>query len=99
MSDAKTSTLRDVGPVLEASDAGRAIVAAIRALNAGVRIQDRGAYLRVSVPGRCVVTRQAIEAELGRALEWPRALELVMPSFQGLLSLGDESAEWRLERS
>lgn len=89
----------DVGPVLEATDAGRAVVAAIVALNPDARIQDRGAYLRVSVPGRCVVTRSAIEAELGRAVEWPGGLELVMPAFQGLLSLDEDGAEWRLERA
>lgn len=88
----------DVGPVLEANDAGRAVVAAIQRLNAGVRVQDRGAYLRVSVPGTCVVTRRAIEDELGRTLEWPSGLELVMPAFQGLLSLDEERAEWRLAR-
>jgi hypothetical protein len=88
----------EVGPVLEASDSGRAVVAAIVALNPGARVQDRGAYLRVCVPGRCVVTRSAIEAELGRGLDWPGGLELVMPAFQGLLSLDDERAEWRLER-
>jgi hypothetical protein len=88
----------EVGPVLEANDAGRAVVTAIQSLNAGVRVQDRGAYLRVSVPGTCVVTRRAIEAVLGRSLEWPSGLELVMPAFQGLLSLDDERAEWRLER-
>lgn len=89
----------DVGPVLEATDAGRAVVAAIVALNPEARIQDRGAYLRVSVPGRCVVTRSAIEAELGREVEWPGGLELVMPAFQGLLSLDEDGAEWRLERA
>ena len=88
----------DLGPVLEANDSGRAVVAAIVAQNPGARIQDRGAYLRVSVPGRCIVTRSAIEAELGRKLDWPGGLELVMPAFQGLLSLDDERAEWRLER-
>jgi toluene monooxygenase system protein D len=89
----------DVGPVLEANDAGRAVVTAIQSLNDGVRVQDRGAYLRVSVPGRCVVTRRAIETALGRSLEWPGGLELVMPAFQGIFSLDDERAEWRFERA
>ena len=98
MSSSETALLARVGPVLEASDSGRAVVAAIVHLNPEAQVQDRGAYFRVSVPGRCVVTRQAIEAELGHGLEWPGGLELVMPAFQGLLSLDDERAEWRLER-
>ena len=94
----QTRSTSDVGPVLEANDAGRAVVAAIQRLNAGVRVHDRGAYLRVCVPGTCVVTRHAIEEALGRSVDWPSGLELVMPAFQGLLSLDDERAEWRLER-
>ena len=96
MSDARPAS--NVGPVLEACDAGRAVAAAIQTLNDGARVEDRGAYLRVSVPGTCVVTRRAIEAALGRSLEWPRGLELVMPAFQGLFSLDAERAEWSFER-
>lgn len=88
-----------VGPVLEASDTGRAVVAAICASNQAVRVDDRGAYLRVSAPRRCVVTRRDVERELGRPLAWPRDLELVMPAFQGLIRLDEEQAEWRLERA
>ena len=99
MSETRGDSRPDVGPVLEASESGRAVVAAIVHLNPEARVQDRGAYLRVSVPGRCVVTRRAIEAELGHGLEWPGGLELVMPAFQGLLSLDEDRAEWRLERA
>ena len=86
-----------VGPVLEASETGRAVAAAILTTNAGANIDDRGAYLRVSVPGHCVVERRAIEAQLGRHFTLPRDLELVMPAFQGRLSMDDERVEWRFE--
>lgn len=99
MSEPRTGAPPGVGPVLEASESGRAVVAAIVHLNPEARVQDRGAYLRVSVPGRCVVTRSAIETELGHGFEWPGGLELVMPAFQGLLSLDEEAAEWRLDRT
>lgn len=88
-----------VGPVLEASETGRAVAAAILTSNAEATLEDRGAYLRVSVPGRCVVTRSDIEERLGRAFVLPRDLELVMPAFQGLLRLSDDGAEWRFEAS
>lgn len=99
MATAEPDRSEAVGPVLEASDMGRAVVAAILASNANVRVDDRGAYLRVSVPRCCVVTRRAVETELGRPLSWPRELELVMPAFQGLIRMDDESAVWRLERT
>lgn len=83
-----------VGPVLLPSEVGLAVLAAIRASNLDVRIQDRGAYLRVLSQSRCVVTRQAIEAELGRPVRLPSDLELCMPSFKGRLRVDAELAVW-----
>ncbi len=86
-----------VGPVLEANDIGRAVAAAILTSNAEANVDDRGAYLRISVPGRCVVSRSAIETQLGRHFTLPCDLELVMPSFQGQISIDDDRVEWRFE--
>jgi toluene monooxygenase system protein D len=83
-----------VGPVLEASDTSRAVVAAIRELNAAVIVEDQGAYLRVLVPRRCVVTRRAIESNLGRPFRLPADLEPLMPAFKGLLQMSDEEVVW-----
>jgi toluene monooxygenase system protein D len=83
-----------VGPVLEASETGRAVIAAIRADNADVVVIDRDAYLRVLVPGRCRVTRAAIEEALGRAFRLPGDLELVMPSFKGAFTVTTDEAIW-----
>jgi toluene monooxygenase system protein D len=83
--------------VLEANDIGRAVVAAILTSNAEAHVDDRGAYLRVSVPGRCVVTRSAIEKQLGRHFTLPCDLELVMPAFQGRIRIDDDGVEWRFE--
>lgn len=83
-----------VGPVLEAGETARAVVAAVRQLNGDVVVLDRGSYLRVLVPGRCVVTREAIEQALGRPFRLPGDLEMVMPSFKGLLRMGNEEAVW-----
>lgn len=83
-----------VGPVLEANDVGRAVVAAIREHNGGVEIQDRGSYLRVLVPGRCTVSRQAVERVLGRAFRLPSDLESIMPSFRGTFSVTENEAVW-----
>lgn len=86
-----------VGPVLEAGEAARAVVAAIRDLNPGVEVRDRGAYLRVQAPRRCVVTREAIERSLGRPFELPGDLECLMPSFKGRFQVSDAQASWTSE--
>ena len=86
-----------VGPVLEASDTARAVVAAIRQLNGAAVVEDRGSYLRVLVPQRCVVTRRAIESELGRPFRLPADLEVLMPAFKGTLQLSEEEAVWSFQ--
>lgn len=83
-----------VGPVLEVGEASAAIVNAIRELNRDVTVHDRGSYLRVLVPERCVVTRSAIERALGRAFRLPEDLEAVMPAFKGELAIGKDEVSW-----
>jgi hypothetical protein len=83
-----------VGPVLEVGDAAEAVVAAIREQHPDAQVLDRGSYWRVLVPGRCTVSRAAIEARLGRAFVLPGDLERVMPSFKGRFAVTDETATW-----
>lgn len=85
-----------VGPVLAAGPVADAIVAAIRRLNAEVAVKSRGAYVRVLVPGRCVVSRAAIEEALGRPFRLPGDLERAMPAFKGRLRVTGDQAEWAL---
>jgi len=86
----------DVGPVLQAGALASAVVDAIRALNEGARVVDRGAYLRVLCPRRCVVTRAAIEQRTGTPFRLPGDLELVMSSFKGRFVVDDDQARWEL---
>ena len=84
-----------VGPVLEADgDLVEAIVSAIRDAHPDAAVIDRGGYLRVLVPGRCVVQRAAVERALGRPFRLPGDLELVMPSFQGAIEITDDQVVW-----
>jgi hypothetical protein len=87
-------TADSVGPVLEVGELATAIVAAIRDANANVTVVDRGSYVRVLVPHRCIVRRDAIERALGRAFVLPGDLERAMPSFKGVLTIDSEQAMW-----
>jgi hypothetical protein len=87
-------TERSVGPVLVGGPTSRAVVAAIEELNRGATIVYRQGYVRVRVPGRCVVTRAAIEAHLGRPFELCTELEPLLASFAGHLTLTPEEARW-----
>jgi toluene monooxygenase system protein D len=84
-----------VGPVLQATPLGRAIAVAIQSNNDGVAIQDEGAYLRVTARGTCQVSRAAVEAEFGQAVQFPGDLEVIMSSFAGLVSMSENEAVWR----
>jgi toluene monooxygenase system protein D len=93
---APPADVRDrVGPVLEADgDLVEAIVSAIRDNHPDAAVIDRGGYLRVLVPGRCVVQRTAVERALGRPFRLPGDLELVMPSFKGAIEITDDQVVW-----
>src|SRR5206468_10845035 len=87
-----------VGPVLETGETARAVIAAIRELNEAVEVRDRGSYVRVLVPQRCRVTRDAIEHTLGRPFRLPGDLEIVMPSFKGMFRVTGDEAVWEAGR-
>jgi hypothetical protein len=83
-----------VGPVLTKGRRAEAVVAAIREQNQNTEVVDRGAYLRVSVPISCTVTREAIERHAGEPFLFPSDLEMIMPSFRGRLAIDEDVAVW-----
>jgi toluene monooxygenase system protein D len=85
-----------VGPVLQSGVAADAVIAAIAELNPDVELLDRGAYVRVLVPNRCVVTRAAIELRTQRPFHLPRDLEAIMSSFKGRFRVTADEASWEL---
>jgi toluene monooxygenase system protein D len=85
-----------VGPVLHSGGASEAVIAAIRELNPATEVVDRGGYLRVLVPGRCRLTRAAVERHSGQPFRLPGDLESVMSSFKGRFTVSEEEACWEL---
>jgi hypothetical protein len=92
-------TANSVGPVLTKGRRADAVIAAIRELNEDTEVVDRGAYLRVSVPLSCTVTRQAIEKHAGETFLFPSDLEMIMPSFKGRLALTEDVAVWNFREA
>lgn len=83
-----------VGPVLRKNQLAAHVIEAIRSLNPDAKIVDRGAYVRVLVPTRCLLTRSAVEQHSGQPFAMPGQLEAIMPSFKGLFSIDEERATW-----
>jgi toluene monooxygenase system protein D len=83
-----------VGPVLQATPFGQAVVAAIQAENDDVVVRDEGAYIRVHTPSVCRLTKAEVEAQLGDVVRFPGDLEVVMASFSGLIEMTETGATW-----
>ncbi|MCX9191527.1 monooxygenase [Carbonactinospora thermoautotrophica] len=90
-----------VGPVVRGvnADLADALITAIEADNPGseVIVEDRGGYIRISVPQRCRVTRASLEEALGHSFRLSQ-LEPALSAFSGRLKLTDDEAIWYLER-
>lgn len=100
MTDTQARQVNMVGPVVRGVDCdiADALIAAIETDNPGVQpvVEDRGGYIRVSMPGRCRVTRHSLEAELGR--DFPLSeLEPALSAFAGRVKFTDDEVLWYLE--
>jgi toluene monooxygenase system ferredoxin subunit len=95
--DVQQDLSRGVGPVLISHPSANAMVDAIRRLNPSVEVLQRGSYIRILAPQRCLLTRRAVEDVLGQPFDMRCQLETLMPSFQGRLHLGDDEAVWTQE--
>jgi toluene monooxygenase system protein D len=80
--------------VLECGETAEAVIVALRADNDRLVVLDRGAYLRIHAPGRCVLRRRSVEHALGRPFRLPADLERIMPSFAGRLTCDEDAATW-----
>ena len=83
-----------VGPVLLAGPVAQAVIATIRELCADVSVLDRGSYLRVTAPLRCLLDCKRLEKHLGHSFVLPGDLEAVMPAFRGRLTIDERRACW-----
>jgi hypothetical protein len=97
MSTQSVTPVAEAGPVLTRGPTSEALVGLIRSLHPGARLVDRGAYLRVLVPGGCRLSRADIEGRLGRPFRLPADLEELMPSWKGTLAMSDDEVSWGAE--
>ncbi|KJR07749.1 MULTISPECIES: MmoB/DmpM family protein [Gordonia] len=82
-----TAAVRPVGVDLQESEENRALVAAIRADNPEVSVRHLPGLVKLSAPGRIVINRESVEAQLGR--EWETGeFQLAIVTYTG------NFAEW-----
>ncbi len=90
-----------VGPVVRGVDAelADAVIEAMAADNpeSEVLVDDRGGYIRISVPMRARLTRASLAAALGHDFQLSE-LEPSLSAFAGRLKTTDDEFVWYLER-
>jgi nitrite reductase/ring-hydroxylating ferredoxin subunit len=97
----RTAMTRDadqVGPVLQVGAASDGVLRALLEDNPGASVVERGGYVRVLVPHRCQLKRATVERHTGASFRLPGDLEMVMSSFKGRLSVGEDVVVWELGR-
>ncbi|NMH95810.1 MmoB/DmpM family protein [Pseudonocardia acidicola] len=90
-----------VGPVIRGVDAdlADAVIEAVETDNpeSEVTVDDRGGYIRISVPQRCRLTRTSLQDALGHDFTLSQ-LEPSLSSFAGRMHTGDDEIVWYLDR-
>lgn len=93
--------IKMVGPVIRGMDdeLARAVVEAVEIDNpdADVVVEDRGGYIRISVPQRCRLTAASLSDVLGRPFRLAE-LEPSLSGFAGRMRGDDDVIVWFLER-
>lgn len=80
---------RDVGVDLQENDENRAVIAAIELDNLGCGVQHMPGLVRITNPGRMVINRETVEAQLGR--EWEtHEFQLAIVSYFGHIKEWDD---------
>ena len=89
-----------VGPILRSGDVANAAVEAIEIDNPGkdIKVEDKLAYIRISVDNECILKRETMEEMLGRPFEM-RELEINLSSFAGHIETNSDQARFYFNKS
>lgn len=89
-----------VGPIIRGVDTEfcNAVIGAIEIDNpdSDVEVDDQGAYVRITTPWRCRLTRESLELELGQHFRLSD-IEPHLVSFAGRIQMGDDEVIWQLD--
>jgi len=81
--------IRDVGVDLQENDQNRPVAEAIEADNPECAVRHLPGLIRITAPGRLVITRESVEARLGR--EWEtHEFQLAIVSYFGHIADWDD---------
>jgi toluene monooxygenase system protein D len=84
-----------VGPVLRSSDITEAVIEAAHEDNPDkeIRVDDKGAYVRIDTEGELILRRPTLERALGRPFKMAE-LEVNLGSFAGRIEMTQDFARF-----
>jgi len=87
-----------VGPVLRASAITDGVIEAAQEDNPGktIRVDDKGAYVRIDTDGEMILRRKTLEETLGRPFKMSE-LEVNLGSFAGRIETTDDHVRFYYE--
>ena len=84
-----TASIRTVGVDIQESETNRSVVEAIELTNDGCTVKHMPGLVRITAPGRLVITRESVEERLGR--EWEtHEFQLAIVSYFGHIKEWDD---------
>lgn len=88
-----------VGPVLRASPLTQAVVEAAEEDNPDkqIRVDDKGAYVRIDCEGELLLRRDSLERALGRPFRMSE-LEVELGSFAGRIETAEDHVRFYFEK-
>ena len=89
-----------VGPILRSGDVANAAVEAVEIDNPGkeIKIEDKLAYIRISIDNECILKRETMEEMLGRPFKMSE-LEINLSSFAGRIESNSEQTRFYFNKA
>ena len=85
----QTKAVRDVGVVIQESESNRPVIESIEADNPGCTVMHTPGLVRITAPGRIVITQESVEEKLGR--EWEtHEFQMSIVSYFGNIQESDD---------
>lgn len=90
----------NVGPIIRAGDLVDPVIDTAEIDNPGkeIRVQDKGAYVRIEADDELILTHETLEEQLGRPFSM-QELEINLASFAGQIQADEDQVRFYFDRT
>lgn len=89
----------NVGPIIRAGDLVEPVIETAEIDNPGkvIRVEDKNAYVRIEADSELILTRETLEAQLGRPF-YMQELEINLASFAGQIQADEDQIRFYFDK-